>query len=444
LDKYIHQYNNQCYTINPRPSDIPLDLKKAKNTDRKCLTITKWPHHIRCKRVPSAHLFFNSDTIESSKESKFLFIIGFTTGEIVVYEPWNTDIAYPTNKVSNAAVMCLTWLPGKEGKILVCGYSDGTICFINIKLQAATSFPSSSKMVEHCKSEIIITIWKNNEELNPIVKWGLCKGPIYDIKFSDNGDYIAIGCGDGFIRLIDMHKGYHNPKPFNINQPNHSGKITHSKMEIGKCIASLQSYFGAILCLSWSHDGLFIASGGEDDFVSIWSFKSLKLIARGSGHRSWVSDISFDKWRCIEGDYRIGSVGQDGRMLLWDFNVVSQPNRRRRNSSLIFSKRQRCNSPSDSLSMDENIKDEQLDIDGLIVYSPGKNDVPIIEPEADHRVHNVPVGSIYFTPYSIITTGNEPCIRIWSRPNCYIPRQSEVINDIPEAEDIGKYLEDKL
>lgn len=55
--------------------------------------------------------------------------------------------------------------------------------------------------------------------------------------------------------------------------------------------------------------------------MTIWSFPERKIVARCQGHNSWVSAVAFDPWRCDERTYRFGSVGDDCRLLLWDFNV---------------------------------------------------------------------------------------------------------------------------
>jgi Ras family protein T1 len=81
------------------------------------------------------------------------------------------------------------------------------------------------------------------------------------------------------------------------------------------------SYFGELLCVCWSPDGNYILTGGQDDLISIWSFAERRLVARFQGHRAWVRSIAFDPWRCDERNYRFGSVGDDCRLLLWDFNV---------------------------------------------------------------------------------------------------------------------------
>ena len=55
--------------------------------------------------------------------------------------------------------------------------------------------------------------------------------------------------------------------------------------------------------------------------VSIWSLGERRIVARCAGHQSWVAAAAFDPWRCDDRNYRFGSVGEDRRLLLWDFNV---------------------------------------------------------------------------------------------------------------------------
>jgi WD40 repeat protein len=71
----------------------------------------------------------------------------------------------------------------------------------------------------------------------------------------------------------------------------------------------------------WSPDGRYILTGGQDDLVTIWAFREQRIIARCQGHQSWVTGVAFDPWRCDEHDYRFGSVGEDTKLLLWDFSV---------------------------------------------------------------------------------------------------------------------------
>eukprot|EP00096_Caligus_rogercresseyi_P006975 TRINITY_DN2412_c0_g1_i2.p1 TRINITY_DN2412_c0_g1~~TRINITY_DN2412_c0_g1_i2.p1 ORF type:complete len:305 (-),score=111.92 TRINITY_DN2412_c0_g1_i2:443-1357(-) len=119
-----------------------------------------------------------------------------------------------------------------------------------------------------------------------------------------------------------------------------------------------RSYFGGLLCVSWSPDGKYIVTGGEDDLVTVYSFLEKRVVVRGQGHKSWVSVVAFDPYNMsfvpdgFEGSdreeeeddpnvddsrrlgsppsssgggggspvtgYRFGSVGQDTYICLWD------------------------------------------------------------------------------------------------------------------------------
>ncbi|NXS19198.1 WDR20 protein, partial [Mystacornis crossleyi] len=123
---------------------------------------------------------------------------------------------------------------------------------------------------------------------------------------------------------------------------------------------TMKSYFGGLLCVCWSPDGKYIVTGGEDDLVTVWSFVDCRVIARGHGHKSWVSVVAFDPYttsveesdpmefsdedfqdlhfgrdranstqsrlskrnstdsRPVSVTYRFGSVGQDTQLCLWD------------------------------------------------------------------------------------------------------------------------------
>lgn len=81
------------------------------------------------------------------------------------------------------------------------------------------------------------------------------------------------------------------------------------------------SYYGGLSSVCWSPDAKYVLTGGQDDLISIWSIADSGLVARCQGHQSWVSAVAFDPWRCDDRNYRFGSVGEDGRLCLWDFSV---------------------------------------------------------------------------------------------------------------------------
>jgi WD40 repeat protein len=95
----------------------------------------------------------------------------------------------------------------------------------------------------------------------------------------------------------------------------------NSHLTISRVLDIFRSYYGGLICVCWSPDGKYIVTGGQDDLLTIWSFPERKVVARCQGHNSWVSCVAFDPWRCDQKTYRFGSVGDDCRLLLWDFSV---------------------------------------------------------------------------------------------------------------------------
>lgn len=73
-------------------------------------------------------------------------------------------------------------------------------------------------------------------------------------------------------------------------------------------------YFGALNCVAWSPDSRFVAVGGQDDLITIFSARESRVVARCQGHSAFVSAITFDYTR--GGGYRFGSVGEDGKLVL--------------------------------------------------------------------------------------------------------------------------------
>jgi WD repeat-containing protein 20 len=113
-----------------------------------------------------------------------------------------------------------------------------------------------------------------------------CNGAVNgvnDIAFSPCGQYVAVVSQDGIMRI------------FLFDYPNSNQNGTSEQMRI-QLRSSMKSYFGALLCVCWSPDGHYIATGGEDDLITLYSFIESRVVLRGRGHKSWVNCISFDPW----------------------------------------------------------------------------------------------------------------------------------------------------
>lgn len=114
---------------------------------------------------------------------------------------------------------------------------------------------------------------KSKTTRNPLYKWQFSTETncsINEFCFSPCGQFLAIVSQDGFLRVFN-----------------------YDKMEL---IGIARSYFGGFLCVCWSPDGKYIVVGGEDDLVTVWSVNERRVVARGQGHRSWVSVVAFDPY----------------------------------------------------------------------------------------------------------------------------------------------------
>lgn len=54
--------------------------------------------------------------------------------------------------------------------------------------------------------------------------------------------------------------------------------------------------------------------------MTIYSPWEQRVVARCHGHSSFVSAVAFDDVRCDGRTYRFGSVGEDNKLILWDFS----------------------------------------------------------------------------------------------------------------------------
>jgi WD40 repeat protein len=55
-------------------------------------------------------------------------------------------------------------------------------------------------------------------------------------------------------------------------------------MELVGC---MKSYFGGLLCLAWSPDLRYIATGGEDDMLSLYSVAESKFLSLNTNSINW-------------------------------------------------------------------------------------------------------------------------------------------------------------
>lgn len=268
--------------------------------------------------------------------------------------------------IDKTKVTCLKWLP-KSPNLFLASHSSGHLYLYNEELPCSATAPNYQNF--KTGDGFTVLTCKSKSTRNPLYKWVFTTDncSINEFEFSPCGSMLAIVSQDGFLRVFD-----------------------YDSMEL---VGIARSYFGGFLCVCWSPDSKYIVVGGEDDLVTVWSVNERRVVARGQGHRSWVSVVAFDPYtsyshcdspdfsddenaiNCsdickqvqinscntngdditmngrkttrhscrdsltpekISTSYRLGSVGQDTQLCLWDITEdilrQSYEKRQRRNS----------------------------------------------------------------------------------------------------------------
>ena len=245
------------------------------------------------------------DINENTRSSTHLdMILGFNTSDIIWYEPISQKYTRlnKNGMINPSAVSSILWVPNKENLFLA-AHMDGSLVVYDKEKDDADFVAEETALSENGhengtgknKFRIKKSVQSKNQKSNPVAAYSVSNMKINDIAFSPDGQLLAIVCDDGCLTILDF--------------------LTERVRDI------YRAYYGGLLCVTWSPDGRYVLTGGQDDLVSIWSLVDQALVARCVGHDSWVTDIKFDAWRCDERNYRFGSVGEDGRLLLWDFSV---------------------------------------------------------------------------------------------------------------------------
>eukprot|EP00271_Cylindrocystis_brebissonii_P004816 TRINITY_DN1672_c0_g1_i1.p1 TRINITY_DN1672_c0_g1~~TRINITY_DN1672_c0_g1_i1.p1 ORF type:complete len:647 (+),score=111.38 TRINITY_DN1672_c0_g1_i1:968-2908(+) len=301
----------------------------------------------------------------------------------------------------NSRVTCIIWVPRSDSLFLV-AHGDGNI-FVYDKTRDATGAEGHFPVVKDVNAFCVAK--SRASKSNPVARWHISSGAVNDITFSADGLLMATVGRDGYLRVFDW------------------------KQET--LLYGFKCYYGALLCCAFSPDSKLVVAGGEDDLVHVWSLEDQRLVAWGEGHGSWLSTVAFDPWWTAPGQlagegsptaYRIGSVGQDSQLLLWDLRVdeVVLPLRwqqqQQAGSSGALSAR-----PSLDLGQGaqhpHSTSSPARRVVGVLQPAPLSKDVPRLTAIMAHQLHTEPLSDLAFFKDAIVTIDYEGQIKIWSRPS---------------------------
>uniref|UniRef100_A0A3P8ZWW7 WD repeat-containing protein 20 n=1 Tax=Esox lucius TaxID=8010 RepID=A0A3P8ZWW7_ESOLU len=285
---------------------------------------------------PTCHDF---NPLTATAESVSL-LVGFSAGQVQLIDPIKKETSKLFNEerlIDKSRVTCVRWVPGSESLFLV-AHSTGSLYLYNVEHTCGTT-PPHYQLLKQGDGYAVHTC-KSKSARNPLLRWTVGEGALNEFAFSPDGKFLACASQDGFLRVFGF--------------------------DAAELHGTMKSYFGGLLCVCWSPDGRYIVAGGEDDLVTVWSFSDCRVIARGHGHKSWVSVVAFDHCttsvedsdppaefsgsdeefheqihfgggrdranssqsrlskrnstdgRPVSVTYRFGSVGQDTQLCLWD------------------------------------------------------------------------------------------------------------------------------
>lgn len=381
-----------------------LDLSSALKTD-----------HLTKVLFTKGHCLCHDVNQITKGPSHIDLIMGFSTGEIIWFEPMSQKYTRLNKNgiINTTPVSEIRWIPGSENLFLA-AHMDGSLVVYDkekediafspeengVETNGTSESSNGNAEVPTIKLHIDKSVHSKNQKFNPVAFWKLSNQRINAFAFSPDNRHLAVVSEDGTLRIIDYLKE--------------------------QLLDLYTSYYGGFISVCWSPDGKYVLTGGQDDLVSIWSVSEATIVARCQGHQSWVTAVSFDPWRCDDKNYRFGSVGEDCRLLLWDFSVgmlhrpkASSIRQRGSVSSRFASPLARAetqNTTSSRLRSNSNVS-----IDGdeeHVIEHPvePRATTAMLPPVMSKVIDPDPLCWLEFTEDAILTSCKSGHIRTWLRP----------------------------
>lgn len=182
-------------------------------------------------------------------------------------------------------------------------------------------------------------------------------------------------------------------------------------------------------------------AGSQDDLVTLFAPREGRVVARCQGHSSFVTGVAFDPWRWSDRTYRFASVGEDLKLILWDFSSASlgrtkhaggphphhgPSNSTGRRSFALASTPSlvdRYGSGRRSIGFDRPmIENNDPNSDAINHEAPLRSEIPLLQPVLVHQIQTPGrdkelLSSVRFNPTGLNLLYRSGAVDSFSRPN---------------------------
>lgn len=243
--------------------------------------------------LPTCHDFNKTVALDGS----ICLLVGFSQGQVQsidlscgedkeICKEFNVD-----RLVDRTRVTCVKWLPNSSSLFLV-SHASGHLYIYDESLPCG---PTAPVYQAHKQSEgVEIYSCKSKTPRNPVFKW--CIGASCSNSYHSNHSGSSTSINNLNNESFSLNEFAFSPCYKYLACVSQDGFLRVYCYETMEQIGRARSYYGGLSCVCWSPDGKYVVTGGEDDLITVWSFIERRVVARGMGHKSWVSVVSFDSF----------------------------------------------------------------------------------------------------------------------------------------------------
>uniref|UniRef100_A0A6G1SEN2 WD repeat-containing protein 20 n=1 Tax=Aceria tosichella TaxID=561515 RepID=A0A6G1SEN2_9ACAR len=243
---------------------------------------------------PTCHNF-NQTTASAGS---IVLLVGFSHGQVQLINLTGGDEQESCKEfnsdrlIDKTRVTCLKWLPNSSSLFLV-AHASGQMYLYKDDLPCGPTAPIYQTYKQ--SDGLIVYTCKTKTTRNPIYRWSMGSTlPDNNSSSSSSGSSCSLNKTDN--ESCSLNEFAFSPCARYIACVSQDGFLRVYCYDTMELVGRARSYYGGLTCVCWSPDGKYVVTGGEDDLITVWSFLERRVVARGLGHKSWVSVVSFDSF----------------------------------------------------------------------------------------------------------------------------------------------------